>query len=90
MEIKAISDVTRDGEVSLTHPELIRTKSTFKKQGSTNASTILKNSGFIKKTRVRFETSKNEIIYIESFKSYNAENVFTEALKKIHCKCNIY
>jgi hypothetical protein len=96
MDSKAQSDITRDADLNLTQTELIRTKSTFKREG--NKSTVLstspyklKNSNFGRKARVRFDTNKNEIIYIESFKAYNAENVFTEPRKKsIHCKCIIY
>jgi hypothetical protein len=76
---------------------LNKTSDEFKKDHSTLVSS---NSNPIiskKKKRVKFDMQKVEVVKIESFKKYNADNVFDESgnPKKVdrdtyHCRCIIY
>lgn len=92
MDSKLHSEHTRDGEVNLTNTDLILTKAN--KKNSLFASSISHNKLINQdcNSRVKFDMSKNEIVFIKSFKIFNAENVFNRINfdhEKINCKCTI-
>jgi hypothetical protein len=76
---------------------LNKTSDEFKKDHSTLISSNSQPIHTKKKKVVKFDMQKLDIVKVESFKRYNAENVFEdrETTKKTdretyHCKCIIY